>query len=57
VDFNQASRATNVGGLAAPVKRITVLLADENRFARGEFRRILEREVDIEVVAVAKHGL
>ena len=39
------------------MKRITVLLADDNKFVRREFRRILEREDDFEVVGEAKNGL
>ena len=38
-------------------KRITVLLADDNRLLRAEFRKILERQVDLEVVGEAKNGL
>ena len=38
------------------MKRITVLLADDNRFVRREFRKILELEDDIEVVGEAKDG-
>jgi DNA-binding NarL/FixJ family response regulator len=38
------------------MKRITVLLADDNRVVRSEFRRILEREDDLEVVGEAKNG-
>jgi DNA-binding NarL/FixJ family response regulator len=38
------------------MKRITVLLADANRMVRKEFRKILEREVDLEVVGEAKDG-
>jgi DNA-binding NarL/FixJ family response regulator len=39
------------------MKRITVLLADDDKVVRREFRRILEREDDIEVVGEAKNGL
>jgi len=39
------------------MKQITVLLADDNRDVRGEFRRILELEDDLEVVGEAKDGL
>src|SRR5258707_100779 len=38
------------------MKRITVLLADDNKFVRGVFRGILECEDDIEVVGEAKNG-
>ena len=38
------------------MKRITVLLADDNRGVRREFRKILEREDDLEVVGEAKDG-
>jgi DNA-binding NarL/FixJ family response regulator len=39
------------------MKRITVLLADDNRVVRTEFRRILELEGNLEVVGEAKNGL
>lgn len=39
------------------MKRITVLLADDNRIVRSEFKRILELEDDFEVVGEAKNGL
>jgi len=38
------------------MQRITVLLADDNRAVRKEFRKILEREADLEVVGEAKDG-
>jgi DNA-binding NarL/FixJ family response regulator len=38
------------------MKRITVLLADDNRGVRKEFRKILELEDDLEVVGEAKDG-
>ena len=38
------------------MKRITVLLADDNGFVRSEFRKILELEDDLEVVGEAKTG-
>ena len=38
------------------MKRITVLLADDNRVVRTEFRKILELENDLEVVGEAKNG-
>jgi DNA-binding NarL/FixJ family response regulator len=38
------------------MKRITVLLADDNRIVRREFRRILELADDLEVVGEAKNG-
>jgi DNA-binding NarL/FixJ family response regulator len=39
------------------MKRITVLLADDNRVVRREFRHLLELEDDLEVVGEAKNGL
>jgi DNA-binding NarL/FixJ family response regulator len=39
------------------MKQITVLLADDNRGLRGEFRKLLEFEDDLEVVGEAKNGL
>ena len=39
------------------MKPITALLADDNRVVRGEFRKILELEDDLEVVGEAKSGL
>jgi len=38
------------------MKRITVLLADDNRDVRRVFRQILELEDDLEVVGEAKNG-
>ena len=38
------------------MKRITVLLADDNGVVRREFRKILELEDDLEVVGEAKNG-
>jgi len=38
------------------MKRITVLLADDNRVVRKGFRKILELEDDLEVVGEAKNG-
>ena len=38
------------------MKRITVLLADDNNAVRQEFRNILELEDDLEVVGEAKNG-
>ena len=38
------------------MKRITVLLADDNRVVRTEFRKLLELEDDLEVVGEAKNG-
>jgi YesN/AraC family two-component response regulator len=38
------------------MKRITVLLADDNGVVRREFRKILELENDLEVVGEAKDG-
>ncbi len=48
---------TRTGGGALSTKRITVLLADDNRLLRTEFRKIVERQVDLEVVGEAKNGL
>jgi YesN/AraC family two-component response regulator len=44
------------GCVALSMKRITVLLADDNRLLRAEFRKILERQIDLEVVGEAKNG-
>jgi DNA-binding NarL/FixJ family response regulator len=38
------------------MKRITVLLADDKRVVRGEYRKLLELEDDLEVVGEAKDG-
>ncbi len=38
------------------MKRITILLADDNGVVRKEFKRILELEDDLEVVGEAKNG-
>ena len=38
------------------MKRITVLLADDSKLVRIEFRKILELEDDIEVVGEARNG-
>jgi DNA-binding NarL/FixJ family response regulator len=38
------------------MKRITVLLADDNKFVRTEFKKILELEDDLQVVGEAKNG-
>jgi two-component system, NarL family, response regulator DesR len=38
------------------MKRITVLLAEDNGLVRREFRRILGLEDDLEVVGEAKNG-
>ena len=38
------------------MKRITVLMADDNGVVRREFRKILELEDDLEVVGEAKNG-
>ena len=38
------------------IKRITVLLADDNGGVRREYRKILELEADLEVVGEAKDG-
>ena len=39
------------------MKRITILLVDDNKCVRTEFRKILDREDDLEVVGEAKDGL
>ena len=39
------------------MKRIKVLMADDNELVRKEFRKILEIEEDFEVVGEAKDGL
>ena len=39
------------------MKQITVLLADDNRVVRREFRKILELDDGLEVVGEAKDGL
>ena len=39
------------------MKRITVLLADDDRTVRSSVRRLLEVEDDLEVVGEAKNGL
>jgi len=39
------------------MKRITVLLADDNGVVRREFRKILELEDDLEVAGEARNGL
>ncbi len=36
------------------MKRITVLLADDNTGVRGEFRNLVELQEDLEVVGEAK---
>jgi DNA-binding NarL/FixJ family response regulator len=38
------------------MKRITVLLADDNGVVRREFRQLLELEDDLEVVGEAKNA-
>ena len=38
------------------MKRITVLLADDNATVRKEYKKLLEREEDIKVVGEAKNG-
>jgi DNA-binding NarL/FixJ family response regulator len=38
------------------MKRITVLLADDNKAVRKAFRKTLEREADLEVVGEANNG-
>ncbi len=38
------------------MKRITVLLADDNKVVRKEFGKILELEDDLEVIGEAKNG-
>jgi DNA-binding NarL/FixJ family response regulator len=48
--------STNDGGVPGPAKRITVLLADDNRVVRKEFKKILDLEDDLAVVGEAKNG-
>src|ERR1019366_6783380 len=48
--------STNVYGVTLFMKRITVLLADDNTLVRREIREILEREDDLEMVGEAKNG-
>lgn len=38
------------------MKSITVLIADDNKRLRSEFRKILENETDIKVVGEARNG-
>src|ERR1700730_12105305 len=38
------------------MKRITVLMADDNRLVRKAFKKVLELEDDLEVVGEAKNG-
>jgi len=39
------------------MKQIEILLADDNKLLRAEFRKVLEREADLKVVGEAKNGL
>jgi DNA-binding NarL/FixJ family response regulator len=48
--------SNNVCDVTSIMRRITVLLADDNRVVRKEFRKILELEDDFEVVGEAKNG-
>jgi DNA-binding NarL/FixJ family response regulator len=43
-------------GVTVSMKRITVLLADDNKVVRKAFREILECEADLEVVGEANNG-
>ena len=43
-------------GVTETMKRIEVLLADDNGMVRKEFMKSLEREEDLEVVGEAKNG-
>src|SRR5580704_15315888 len=43
--------------VAVSMKRITVLMADDNKVVRREFKKILECEDDIDVVGEAIDGL
>ena len=54
--FRSIEHKLNVAQQTVSMKRITVLLADDNSVVRGEFRRILEHEVDLEVVGEAHNG-
>jgi DNA-binding NarL/FixJ family response regulator len=47
----------NVRGSTTSMKRITVLLADDNKMVRKEFKKVLDLADDIEVVGEAKDGL
>ena len=38
------------------MKRITILLADDNKVVRKEFKRIIEFEDDLEIIGEAKDG-
>ena len=38
------------------MKRISILLADDNKLVRQEYRKLLKREADLEVVGEAKNG-
>jgi len=38
------------------MKRISILLADDNQLVRREYRKLLKREADLEVVGEAKNG-
>jgi DNA-binding NarL/FixJ family response regulator len=46
----------NILSVKNSMKRITVLLADDNGMVRKEFKRILKLEDDLEVVGEAKNG-
>jgi CheY-like chemotaxis protein len=48
---------TNVYSVSASMKRIKVLIADDNGLIRKEFRKILELEDDLDVVGEAIDGL
>jgi hypothetical protein len=48
--------STDVCGVSKTMKRITVLMADDNRVVRNEFKNILKLEDDLEVVGEAKNG-
>ncbi len=48
---------THVCRVTISMKRITILMADDNGLVRKEFKRILELEDDLEVVGEAKNGI
>lgn len=54
---NHATDAHLFCGVTVSMKRITVLLADDNSVVRRRFRKLLEVEDDLEVVGEAKNGL
>jgi CheY-like chemotaxis protein len=53
---NWGELSPNVSDVTQIMKQITVLLADDHRAVRKQFRKILELEDDLEVVGEAKDG-